>query len=81
MDYTKIDEEHLGSQHREAGAVGRAAFHGVGRGYGGPGLRPVLMVGRASVPWGGRPRPPTDLAARDGRPTNTSHCSSFYMKV
>jgi hypothetical protein len=27
-------------------------------------------VGRASVQWGGRPRPPTDMAARDGRPTN-----------
>ena len=25
-------------------------------------------VGRASVQWGGRPRPPTDRAARDGRP-------------
>jgi len=23
--------------------------------------------------WGGRPRPPTDMAARDGRSTNTSH--------
>jgi hypothetical protein len=34
------------------------------------------LVGRASVQWGGRPRPPTDMAARDGRPTNTSH---FFM--
>jgi hypothetical protein len=25
-------------------------------------------VGRASVQWGGRPRPPTDMAARDGPP-------------
>ena len=28
-------------------------------------------VGRASVQRGGRPRPPTNMAARDGRPTNT----------
>jgi hypothetical protein len=28
-------------------------------------------VGRASAQWGGRPRPPTDMAARDGPPTNT----------
>jgi hypothetical protein len=35
-------------------------------------------VGRASVQWGGRPRPPTDMAARDGRPTNTSHFSFFF---
>jgi hypothetical protein len=35
-------------------------------------------VGRASVQWGGRPRPPTEMAARDGRPTNTSH---FYFSV
>jgi len=38
-------------------------------------------VGRASVQWGGRPRPPTDVAARDGRPTNTSHFSSFVVSV
>ena len=30
-------------------------------------------VGRASVQWGGRPRPPNAMAARDGRPTNLSH--------
>ena len=34
------------------------------------------LVGRASVQWGGRPRPPTDWAARDGRPTDISH---FFM--
>jgi hypothetical protein len=34
-------------------------------------------VGRASVQWGGRPRPPTDMAAMDGLPNNTSHLSSF----
>jgi hypothetical protein len=28
-------------------------------------------VGLASGQWGGRPRPPTDMAARDSRPTNT----------
>ena len=38
-------------------------------------------VGRASVQWGGRPRPPTDMAARDGRPTNTSHFPSFVVSV
>jgi hypothetical protein len=38
-------------------------------------------VGRASVQWGGRPRPPTDMAARDGRPTNTSYFSSFMVSV
>jgi hypothetical protein len=36
-------------------------------------------VGRASVQWGGRPRLPTNMAARDGRPTNTSHFSSFVV--
>jgi len=34
------------------------------------------LVGRASVQWGGRPRPPTDMAARDGRPTGISQ---FFM--
>ena len=29
-------------------------------------------VGMASVQWGGRPRPPTDMADRDGHPTNTN---------
>ena len=29
----------------------------------------MILVGRASVPWGGRPRPPTSRAARDGRST------------
>jgi hypothetical protein len=38
-----------------------------------------ISVGRASVQWGGRPRPPTDMAARDGRPTNTSHFSFFVV--
>jgi hypothetical protein len=38
-------------------------------------------VGRASVQWGGRPRPPTDMAARDGRPTNPSHFLSFAVSV
>ena len=40
-----------------------------------------ISVGRASVQWGGRPRPPTDMAARDGRPTNTSHFSSFVVSA
>jgi hypothetical protein len=31
--------------------------------------------------WGGRPRPPTDMAARDSLPTNTSHFSSFVVSV
>jgi hypothetical protein len=34
-------------------------------------------VGRASVQWGGRPRPPTEMAARDGRPTNTLYFFIF----
>ena len=38
-------------------------------------------VGWASVQWGGRPRPPTDMAARDGRPTNISYFSSFVVSV
>ncbi len=41
------------------------------------GLYENISAGRASVQWGGRPRPPTAIAARDGRPTNTSHLSSF----
>jgi hypothetical protein len=40
-----------------------------------------ISVGRASVHRGGRPRPPTDMAARDGRPTNTSHFSSFVVSA
>ena len=50
-------------------------------------------VRRASVPWGGRPRPPTDMAARDGRPRLSpwgrrgrlpctciySHCQKFSL--
>ena len=39
------------------------------------------MVGRASVQWGGRPRPPTEMAARDGRSTNTSYFSSFVVSA
>jgi hypothetical protein len=39
------------------------------------------LAGRASLQWGGRPRPPTNMAARDGRPTNTSHFSSFVVSV
>ena len=45
------------------------------------GLYENISVGRASVQWGGRPRPPTDIAARDGRPTNTSHFSSFVVSA
>jgi len=36
------------------------------------------LGGRASVQWGGRPCPPTDMAARDGRPINTSH---FHLSL
>ena len=32
-------------------------------------------------PVGGRPRPPTILAARDGRPTKTSHFLSFVISI
>ncbi len=42
MDYTKFMKSISGVDADEAGSVGRAAFHGVGRGYGAPGLRPVL---------------------------------------
>jgi len=45
------------------------------------GLYENISVGRASMQWGGRPRPPTDMAARDGRPTNTSHFSSFVVSA
>ena len=38
-------------------------------------------LGRASVQWGGRPRPPTNMAARDGRPTNTIYFSFFVVAV
>ena len=31
------------------------------------------LVGRASVQWGGRPRPPTDLAPRECRLTTTTN--------
>jgi hypothetical protein len=34
-------------------------------------------VGRASAQWGGRPRPPTDMAGRDGRPTITLFFFTF----
>jgi hypothetical protein len=36
------------------------------------------LVERASVQWGGRPRPPTDMAARDGHPTDISHVFMFH---
>jgi hypothetical protein len=41
----------------------------------------TIAVGRVSPQWGGRPRPPSSLAARDGPPTNTSHFLSFVVSV